>query len=83
MHWLCTRCLLPVACVLGSTIPARAQVQVASDPLTFLNRGLRSGVAAPGQAPQRWSLNERMRHYGVPGVAIAVFRNGEVAQAVG
>lgn len=51
--------------------------------LAALDRGLRASVTLPGAVPARWSLAERMRHYHVPGVAIAIVRNGEVIQAVG
>lgn len=83
MPRLCTHWLILIAFVLGSAIPTHAQVQLAPDPLTFLERGLRPSVAAPGEAPQRWSIGERMLHYKVPGVAVAIVRNGEVVRAVG
>ncbi|WP_369933840.1 serine hydrolase domain-containing protein [Xanthomonas tesorieronis] len=44
---------------------------------------LRPSVLEPGQALPHWSLRERMQHYGVPGVAIAVFRDGRVVYAEG
>lgn len=62
---------------------AHADSRAASDPLASLDRGLRPNVAASSEAPLRWSLGERMRHYKVPGVAIAIVRNGEVVRAVG
>lgn len=83
MRRLCTYWLIPIAFVLRFATPAHAQVQPAPDPLTFLDRGLRPGFAMPGEAPQRWSLGERMLHYKVPGVAVAIVRNGEVVRAVG
>lgn len=52
------------------------------DPLAALDHGLRPNVIAPGTEPT-WSLAERMRHYKVPGVAIALLKNGEVVRAVG
>lgn len=52
------------------------------DPLAALEHGLRPNVLVPGQEAD-WSLVERMRHYNVPGVAIAVVRDGEVVRAVG
>ncbi len=54
-----------------------------SDPLAALDHGLRPNVIASGDAAPGWSLAERMRHYKVPGVAIAVLKDGEVAQTVG
>src|SRR5687768_11109127 len=53
------------------------------DPLAALEQGLRPNVLPPGEGSPGWSLAERMRHYNVPGVAIAVVRNGEVVRATG
>lgn len=61
----------------------QAPTRAAADPVASLERGLRPAVAASGEAPQRWSVAERMRHYKVPGVAIAIVKNGEVVRAVG
>lgn len=83
MRRLCTPRLIWLAFVFGSAVSASAQVQVLQNPLTSLDRGLRSSVAASEGTPQRWSLEERMRHYNVPGVAIAIVRNGEVVQTIG
>lgn len=54
-----------------------------SGPLAALDTGLRPTVLDPGAAPPRWSLRERMAHYNVPGVAVAVLRDGLVVQLVG
>lgn len=65
---------------------AQAQAPVAppeAPPLAALEHGLRPNVIAPGQPVPRWSLQERMQHYKVPGVAIAVLRDGKVVEAVG
>ena len=62
---------------------AAAQTPAGPNPLAVLDHGLRPGVTAPGEAVPRWSLAERMRHYNVPGVAVAVLKNGEVVQAAG
>lgn len=48
-----------------------------------LAANLRPSVLEPGQALPHWSLRERMRHYGVPGVAIAVLKDGHVVYAGG
>jgi CubicO group peptidase (beta-lactamase class C family) len=76
-HWLSV-----VAFVFGSTPPTHAQVLAPPDPFSPLDRGLRPDVAPAGGALPRWSLGERMHHYRVPGVAIAILRNG-VVQAAG
>lgn len=62
---------------------ANAQLRPTSASLSALENGLRPSLSLPGQPPARWSLAERMRHYRVPGVAIALVRNGEVIQATG
>lgn len=54
-----------------------------SRPLTALQHGLRPTVIKAGDALPGWSLRERMAHYHVPGVAIAVLEDGEVVEAVG
>jgi CubicO group peptidase (beta-lactamase class C family) len=45
--------------------------------------GLRPLVEAVGRPPVRWTLAERMAHYKVPGVSIAVIEGGRVAWARG
>ena len=44
---------------------------------------LRPAVIEPGQAPPRWTIAERMAHYNVPGVSVAILRNGHVAHVIG
>lgn len=51
--------------------------------LAALNTGLRPTVFAPDAAPPGWSLQERMVHYKVPGVAVAVLKDGRVVAAAG
>ena len=48
-----------------------------------LAQGLRPSVLKAGEPLPRWSLQARMAHYKVPGVAVAVLRNGEVVYAAG
>ena len=45
--------------------------------------GLRPSIAVQGEPPVRWTLAERMRHYHVPGVSIAVIDSGKIAWARG
>jgi CubicO group peptidase (beta-lactamase class C family) len=54
-----------------------------ADALAALAAGLRPSIVEAGQAMPHWSLQERMTHYGVPGVAVAVIRDGKVVQAAG
>jgi CubicO group peptidase (beta-lactamase class C family) len=75
-----SRLLLGLALTLVIAAPAWA---ADFDLLAALDHGLRPDVIAAGQAAPGWSLAERMRHHNVPGVAIAVLRNGEVIRAVG
>lgn len=69
--------------VCAAAAPLQAQTPAAADPFAALDHGLRPSVIAAGEAPPRWSLAQRMRHYNVPGVAIALIRNGEVVRATG
>lgn len=78
-----TRLRWLVLVAFAATLTAQAQISAAPDPLAVLDHGLRPSVTAPGEAVPRWSLAERMRHYKVPGVAIAVLKNGEVVQVAG
>jgi len=45
--------------------------------------GLRPAVQFEGEAPLTFSLEERMAHYDVPGVSVAVLDGGEIAWARG
>ena len=54
-----------------------------SEPLAPLQHGLRPTVLAFGAPPPRWSLTERMAHYKIPGVAVAILRGGVVVASAG
>lgn len=80
--------LLPAACLTAFLLGgvgggAHAANIGASEPLAALENGLRPTFLAAGEDLPGWSLAERMAHYHVPGVAIAVLRGGEVVQAAG
>ncbi|MEO8448935.1 MAG: serine hydrolase [Gemmatimonadota bacterium] len=45
--------------------------------------GLRPGLAITGEPVVRWTLAERMKHYNVPGVSIAVIDSGRIVWAKG
>lgn len=62
---------------------AAAPQLVQADPLAMLEHGLRPSLLAPGETLPQWSLRERMAHHKVPGVAVALIRNGEVVAARG
>lgn len=50
---------------------------------TALARGLRPTVLAIGESLPHWSLQARMVHHRIPGVAIAVLRDGNVVHSAG
>jgi CubicO group peptidase (beta-lactamase class C family) len=45
--------------------------------------GLRDAVEVQGGVQERWTIADRMKHWGVPGVSVAVIRDGKVAWAKG
>jgi CubicO group peptidase (beta-lactamase class C family) len=45
--------------------------------------GLQSGIRVKGATSPRWSLADRMAHYSVPGVSIAVIDSGRIVWAKG
>ncbi len=53
------------------------------DPLAALENGLRPNLLAQGEPLPRWSLRERMAHHHVPGVAVALLRDGRVVASTG
>ncbi len=71
-------------CLIGGCATTDRQVsRGAEEPLAVLEHGLRPVVLKAGEPLPGWSLHERMAHYHVPGVAIAVLKNGEIVQAAG
>ncbi len=46
-----------------------------------VEQGLRHGVEIAGQSPPTFDLQERMKHYQVPGVSIAVMEGGRIVFA--
>ncbi|HEY0661992.1 MAG TPA: serine hydrolase domain-containing protein [Lysobacter sp.] len=74
-----------VACLLiGGTASAQHVDGAATQQsLAALEHGLRPVVLKAGEPLPAWSLRERMAHYHVPGVAIAILKNGEVVHAAG
>lgn len=77
----------PSAVLLLLVTAATAHAQGATSPDTAriarVLGGLRPGLDVTGRAPVRWTLEERMRRYDVPGVSIAVIEGGRVAWARG
>jgi CubicO group peptidase (beta-lactamase class C family) len=56
-----------------------APIDPANDAIKEVETNLTTQVYIKGDAT--WSIEERMEHYGVPGVSIAVIHNGEIAWA--
>jgi CubicO group peptidase (beta-lactamase class C family) len=54
-----------------------AIAELCPDRATRIERGLRPFAEATG-APQQYSLTDRMTHYGVPGVSVAVMERGQM-----
>lgn len=75
------------ACACGGMLLLVAVVAQASEPPAdhwgALQQGLRPNVLPAGAPLPHWSLEERMRHHKIPGVAIAVLRDGRVVAARG
>lgn len=74
-----------VVVALSGARPACAQTAAAADGVRAdrVLRGLRPTVEVAGRPPVRWTVAERMAHYRVPGVSIAVVEGGRVAWARG
>ncbi len=68
--------------LLLGAVPLLAAAQGRSDPRAFETL-LAPPVGVAGEPAQRWTLQERMAHWKVPGVSIAVIRDGKVAWARG
>ena len=56
---------------------------VDSDRTTLVEEGLLPLVTSKDQAGRRFDIHERMLHYNVPGVSVAVFENGKIVWAEG
>ena len=57
--------------------------QVIKAEIAAIEKGLGPSVRIKGTEPVRFTLVERMKHFRVPGVSIAVVRHGEVRWAKG
>lgn len=75
-----------LACSLwiGTSAAAEPTLTAPADgPLAALAHGLRPTQLKVGEALPGWSLEQRMAHYKVPGVAVAVLKDGVLLQAAG
>lgn len=80
MHVVLSRTAFLLACLVS--IPAFADGNEAARQRA-VEASLRPSVAEAGIAEVKWTLSERMAHWKVPGVSIAVIRNGKLAWARG
>ncbi len=73
--------------LLALPVQARATDPAADPDLQRLaakiEHGLRPSIAQPGVPTPVWTLQQRMQHYRVPGVAIAIVKDGRLAYAAG
>ncbi|MFC3551679.1 serine hydrolase domain-containing protein [Lysobacter cavernae] len=67
----------------GAVASGRAAHEDNMGAFAALDHGLRPATLKAGVPLPGWSLQERMIHYHVPGVAIAVLKDGKVVQAAG
>lgn len=58
-----------------------SKIDTTNDLIKKVETGLTTRVHIAGDST--WSIEERMEHYGIPGVSIAVIHNGEIAWAKG
>ena len=73
--------LIAVACTKSNT-PGPSTTG-GGDRVERVISGLRPLLAVKGEAPVRWTLAERMQHYRIPGVSIAVIDSGRIVWARG
>ena len=62
----------------GNAAPATLEIRVAA-----FEAGLRPAVRMVTAPEQRWPLAERMKHYKIPGISIAVIEGGKIIFAKG
>lgn len=67
----------------AAALPVLAQQAGNASSLAALEHGLRPNLLPAGTPEPRWSLRERMAHHRVPGVAVAVIRDGRLVAAAG
>lgn len=60
---------------------ALASSASAADRIARVEAGLRPGIQIAGEPEKRWTIQERMAHYKVPAVSIAVINNGKLEWA--
>lgn len=73
---------LALATILAAALLGQ-QVFAAPNRVGEVETGLRAPVAIAGESPRTYKLADRMRHYAVPGVSIAIIDRGRIAWASG
>ena len=63
--------------ILFQSCAGQSKTDTAIDLRKKVERGLTTPVYIEGDST--WSIEERMKHYGVPGVSIAVIKDGKIA----
>ena len=74
---------LACALMLAFAVSSAHAAEPSADPWGALQQGLRPNLLPAGAPLPQWSLEARMRHHHVPGVAIALVRDGRVVDARG
>ncbi|HKP28990.1 MAG TPA: serine hydrolase domain-containing protein [Gemmatimonadales bacterium] len=74
---------LVAACASGENSASAPPVVPDSVHLSRAIAGLRPQVEIEGRPAQRWSLTERMAHYKVPGIGVAIISGGKIVWAGG
>jgi CubicO group peptidase (beta-lactamase class C family) len=80
-QWISVALLSAVLFCTGCAKPESqddAEAPATEDAITRVTAGLLPAVTEQGRLGQRGSILERMAHYGVPGLAVAVIHEGEV-----
>lgn len=75
--------LLAVAFASTPCIAAAAAPRSEAARIRVFETSLRPAVSVQGQPEQRWTLQERMERWKVPGLSIAVIRDGKIAWSKG
>ena len=69
--------------VIGVAAASPAHARNTAAPILRVEQGLRPLAIVDGQPQPRWNIVERMKHFKVPGVSIAVISGGKVEWARG
>ncbi|WP_046659092.1 serine hydrolase [Lysobacter capsici] len=78
-----------LACTLAiGLLGATAHAQTPAEPdaarlKAAIERGLRPSIVKAGETMPTWTLQERMAHHKIPGVAIAIVKDGKLLYAAG